>query len=56
MFIPDSPYFVGLFLCYGDDRINYPYVGSYFKKGGRYVCSDSPSEGELGMSRPMLKR
>ena len=22
LFIPDSPYFVGLFLCHGDDRLN----------------------------------
>lgn len=51
MFIPDSPYFVGLFLCHGDDKINHPYVGSYFQKGGRYVCADQPSEGELVTSR-----
>ena len=50
-FIPDSPYFVGLFLCHGDDRLNYPYVGSYFKKGGRYVCGDSPAVGELVTTR-----
>ncbi len=35
MFIPNSPYFVGLFLCHGNDRLNHPYVGAYFKKGGR---------------------
>ncbi len=51
MFIPDSPYFVGLFLCHGDDKINHPYVGSYFKKGGRYVCTDRPTEGEIVTSR-----
>ncbi len=51
MFIPDSPYFVGLFLCHGDDRVNYPYVGSYFKKSGRYVCTDRPSEGKMVTSR-----
>jgi hypothetical protein len=45
MFIPDSPYFVGLFLCHDDDKRNHPYVGSYFKKGGRYVCADKPTEG-----------
>ena len=50
-FIPDSPYFVGLFLCHGDDKLNYPYVGSYFKKGGRYVCGDSPAVGELVTTR-----
>ncbi len=50
-FIPNSPYFVGLFLCSGDDRTNHPYVGSYFKKGGRYVCTDRPSEGKMVTSR-----
>ena len=39
LFIPDSPYFVGLFLCFGDDRTNHPYVGTYFKKSGRFVCT-----------------
>lgn len=28
MLIPDSPYFVGLFLCSGGDRVKHPYVGS----------------------------
>lgn len=40
-FIPDSPYFVGLFLS-KDDEINKPYKGKYFHKGGRYVCIGSP--------------
>ncbi len=51
MFIPNSPYFVGLFLCSGDDRMNHPYVGAYFKKGGRYVCTDKPSKGKMVTSR-----
>ena len=51
MFIPDSPHFVGLFLCNGDDRLEHPYVGSYFKKGGRYVCTGKPAEGETVTSR-----
>lgn len=56
MFIPDSPYFVGLFLCSGDDRKDHPYVGAYFKKGGRYVCVDKPDAGELVTSRFDLMR
>ncbi len=36
-----------MFLCHGDDRVNYPYVGSYFKKSVRYVCTDRPSEGKM---------
>ncbi len=51
LFIPDSPYFVGLFLCHGDDKVNHPYVGAHFKKSGRYVCADSPAEGELVTTR-----
>ena len=47
IFIPDSPYFVALFLCHGDDKINFPYVGRHFKKGGRHVCGDRPTEGKL---------
>ena len=47
LFIPDCPYFVALFLCHGDDRVNHPYVGSYFKKSGRYVCGDSPASGQM---------
>jgi hypothetical protein len=51
MFIPDSPYFIGLFACYGDDRTNHPYVGPYFKKSGRYVCVDRPEPGKLVTTR-----
>ncbi len=51
LFIPDSPYFVGLFLCHGDDKLKHPYLGSYFKKGGRYVCGDRPAEGQLVTTR-----
>ncbi len=51
VFIPNSPYFVGLFLCHDDDKINHPYVGAHFKKGGRYVCGDQPKEGELVTTR-----
>ncbi|MEF2146433.1 MAG: hypothetical protein V3573_13395 [Desulfovibrionaceae bacterium] len=51
LFIPDSPYFIGLFLCSGDDKINYPYVGAYFKKGGRYICVDRPQLGQIVTSR-----
>ena len=51
MFIPDSPYFIALFPCHGDDKLNHPYVGSYFKKGGRYICVDRPPEGKMVTSR-----
>lgn len=51
MFIPDSPYFIGLFLCAGDDRVNYPYVGAHYQKGGRYLCTDKPPQGQMITSR-----
>lgn len=50
-FIPDSPYFIGLYLCHGDDRIHQPYKGAYYKKGGRYVCGDRPAPGEKVTTR-----
>jgi len=40
--IPDSPYFMGLFLC-ESGSINVPYKGRYFHAGGRYVCVDRPA-------------
>ena len=45
MFIPDAPHFIALFLCSDEDRIDHPYIGAYFKKGGRYVCTDRPALG-----------
>ena len=51
LFIPDSPYFVALFLCHGEDKINYPYTGSYYKKSGRFVCGDRPADGQLVTTR-----
>ena len=51
LFIPASPYFIALFLCHGDDKINHPYVGAYFKKSGRYVCLDQPATGKMITTR-----
>ena len=51
LFIPDSPYFIALFLCHGDDKVNHPYVGEYYKKQGRYVCLDRPAPGIQVTSR-----
>ena len=45
MLVPDSPYFIGLFLCQ-TDPIGRPYKGRYFKAGGRYVCVDRAKAGE----------
>jgi len=41
--IPNSPYFIGLFLCQ-DEQINFPYKGRYFHAGGRFVWA-SPIQG-----------
>jgi hypothetical protein len=45
MLVPDSPYFIGLFLC-EDGRTDHPYTGRYFKAGGRYVCANVVKAGE----------
>ena len=44
--VPDSPYFIGLFLCQ-DGSVGTAYVGRYFQEGGRYVCLDRPEEGQV---------
>lgn len=47
MFIPDSPYFLGFFLCQdGSDTLEKPYVGHHFKKSGRYICVEHPGAGK----------
>ena len=46
LLIPDSPYFIGLFLCQ-DDVTNFPYKGRYFQAGGRFVCLGKPKPNEI---------
>ena len=41
IFIPNSPYFLGLFLS-ENDTIGKYYIGSHFKDGGRFVCVGNP--------------
>ncbi len=50
LFVPDIPYFVGLFLCNGD-RVGHPYVGRHYRDSGRYVCLGSPASREPLTSR-----
>ena len=50
MFVPDLPYFIGLFLCNGD-KVGFPYTGRYFQQGGRYVCLQSAPTGQALVSR-----
>ncbi|MGH9647537.1 MAG: hypothetical protein ACRD4E_12070 [Bryobacteraceae bacterium] len=46
LFIPDSPYFIGLFLCQGD-TIGEPFTGRYFRAGGRFICVAHPPAGKM---------
>lgn len=48
-FVPDSPYFIGLFLG-KEDEVNKPYRGRYFNEGGRFVCLGNPDPGETVLS------
>jgi hypothetical protein len=47
--IPNSPYFIGLFLC-ENDLVDHPYKGRYFHAGGRFVCLGKPKPGETTTS------
>lgn len=47
--IPNSPYFIGLFLCQ-DEQIDFPYKGRYFHTGGRFVCLGKPKPHETVVS------
>jgi hypothetical protein len=47
--IPNSPYFIGLFLC-DDDQVNFPYKGQYFHTGGRFVCLGKPKQNQTIVS------
>jgi hypothetical protein len=49
MLIPNSPYFIGLFLCQ-DEQIDFPYKGRYFHAGGRFVCLGKPKPNETVVS------
>jgi hypothetical protein len=53
--IPNSPYFIGLFLCQ-DEQVNFPYKGRYFHAGGRFVCLGKPDSGEAVVSEFDLDR
>jgi hypothetical protein len=51
MFVPDSPYFIGFFLCpKNSDRLAQPYAGHYYKKTGRFICVDHPGQGMTAIS------
>ena len=46
LLVPDSPYFIGLFLCESEST-DRPFTGRYFQAGGRFVCVDRPPTGQL---------
>jgi hypothetical protein len=43
--VPNSPYFIGLYLG-ENDTVDKAYKGMYFHKGGRFVCVGNPKPGE----------
>ena len=45
IYLPDSPYFIGLFLCENDKQES-PYIGNNYKETGRFVCLGNPKPGE----------
>jgi hypothetical protein len=47
--MPDSPYFIGLFLG-RQDKVNKAYKGNYYHEGGRFVCLGNPQPGETIIS------
>ncbi len=51
IFVPDSPYFIGLYLCpQGTDALEQPYKGHHYEKTGRYICVDHPAEGVVAVN------
>ena len=47
LFVPDSPYFIGFFLCQdGSDTVEKANVGHHYSKTGRYICVDHPGPNE----------
>ncbi|EED36318.1 hypothetical protein NOR51B_2268 [Luminiphilus syltensis NOR5-1B] len=52
MFVPDSPYFIGFYLCPpGPDDVDEPYAGHHYQKTGRYICMAHPEEGQSVTTR-----
>ena len=51
IFVPDSPYFIGFYLCPpNSDVTEQPYKGHHYQKTGRYVCVDHPPEGVVAVN------
>lgn len=46
MFVPDSPYFLALFLC-ESDATDKPFKGRYHHASGRFICVARPQPGAI---------
>src|SRR5207244_1833477 len=44
LFIPDSPYFLALYLC-ETEPTNKPFKGRYYHASGRFICVERPPLG-----------
>lgn len=44
-YLPDSPMFLGLFLCRDEQQLM-PYLGKNYRETGRYICLGEPEQGE----------
>jgi len=44
LFIPDSPYFLALYLC-ETEATNKPFTGRYHQASGRFICVERPQLG-----------
>lgn len=44
LFIPDSPYFLALYLC-ETEPTNKPFKGRYYHASGRFICVERPPTG-----------
>ena len=55
IFIPNSPYFLGLYLS-NSDTIGKYYRGKHFKDGGRFVCVGNPKANEMVVSEFDLQK
>lgn len=49
-YLPDSPRFLGLFLC-KDDLQMVPYLGTNYRETGKYICLGEPEPGETVHTR-----
>jgi len=49
LLIPDSPYFLGLYLG-KDDTVGKVYKGRYYHQGGRFICLGNPAPGQTVVS------